>query len=112
MSAVTETSAEAGQVTLRGEGNLAVSGVLTFNTVPDVLTQSAPWIDKAGGPITMDLKEVRRADSAGLALLVEWLRRAKDKGRQLRFVNVPDQVRSLIRVNGLSEALGVDNHNE
>lgn len=112
MSAIAATNAETGHVALQGDGTLAVSGVLTFDAVPDVLKQSAAWIDKAGGPITMDLKEVRRADSAGLALLVEWLRRAKEKGRQLRFVNVPDQVRSLIRVNGLSEALGVDNHNE
>jgi phospholipid transport system transporter-binding protein len=107
VSAVLEKKAEVGRVAIQGEGMLAVSGVLTFDTIPDVLNQSAPWIDKPGGPISIDLQEAKRADSAGLALLVEWLRRAKIKGRGLRFVNVPEQVRSLIRVNGLEEALGI-----
>lgn len=107
MSALVETKTEAGRVAVQGDAVLAVSGVLTFDTVPDVLNQSAPWIDKPGGPIAIDLQEVKRADSAGLALLVEWLRRAKVKGRELRFVNVPEQVRSLTRVNGLEEALGI-----
>ncbi len=99
-----------GRATAQGDGVLAVSGALTFDTVPDVFQQSLDWVQKANGRLTIDLKEVQRADSAGLALLVEWLRRARAKGAEVAFINVPEQVRSLIRVNGLNQALGVDNH--
>lgn len=108
MSAV--AAIEVGHATPQGDGTLVVDGVLTFDTVPNVLQQSASWIQKPGGAITVDLHGVVRADSAGLALLVEWLRLARIKNRELKFTNVPEQVRSLIRVNGLDRALGFDNN--
>ena len=95
------------KATVAGDGRLAVRGELSFDTVPDVYAQSAAWVRNAQGPITVDLKEVERADSAGVALLVEWLRLASGRGGKLSFANVPEQVRSLIRVNGLTSALGV-----
>jgi phospholipid transport system transporter-binding protein len=94
-------------VALADNGTLAVSGALTFSTVPDVWQQSAEWLRRSDGPSTIDLNDLRRTDSAGLALLVEWLRLATAAGRSLRFVNIPEQVRSLIRVNGLGKALNV-----
>ena len=99
---------EHADVTLREDGTVAVGGALTFDTVPRVFEQSPAWLERSGGSITIDLCDVSRADSAGLALLVEWLRRAKAKGRSLTFVNAPEQVRSLIRVNGLERALGME----
>lgn len=96
------------QATAQGDGVLAVRGVLSFDTVPDVYAQSAAWVRKSEGTVTVDLKDVERADSAGLGLLVEWLHLARSKGRELKFVNVPEQVRSMIRVNGLNRALNID----
>jgi phospholipid transport system transporter-binding protein len=49
----------------------------------------------------LDLGGVGRADSAGLALLVEWSRQARRGRTALRFVNVPAQIRSLARVSHL-----------
>lgn len=96
------------QASAQGDGVLAVQGVLNFDTVPAVLAQSAAWMQQAHNTVTIDLKGVERADSAGLALLVEWLHLAHNKGQELKFVNVPEQVRSLIRVNGLGRALRFD----
>jgi phospholipid transport system transporter-binding protein len=82
----------------------AVSGALTFDTVPALYQSSAAWF--AGeGELTLDLAGVSRCDSAGLALLIEWLRRARHADRPLRFANLPAQVQTLIRVNGLQDAL-------
>jgi phospholipid transport system transporter-binding protein len=53
---------------------------------------------------------VSRADSAGLALLVEWQRLARRAGRELRFTDIPEQVQSLIHVSGLSQAFGLNDH--
>lgn len=99
-----------GRAVPQGDGVLRVSGALTFETVPDIFDGSLAWLQKANGAVTIDLDGIERADSAGLALLVEWLRRARATGRDVKFVNVPAQMRQLIRVNGLNRALGIDNH--
>lgn len=81
-----------------------VAGALTFETVPGLYQNSARWFEGAGDLI-LDLAQVERADSAGLALLIEWLRRAQAANRTLRFANIPAQVQTLIRINGLQDAL-------
>lgn len=81
-----------------------VTGALTFETVPDLYRSSAGWFEGAG-ELILDLAQVERADSAGLALLIEWLRRAQAANRTLRFANTPAQVQTLIRINGLQDAL-------
>ena len=81
-----------------------VSGVLTFDTVPDLFRQSAAWF-AGSGDLLIDLAGVTRADSAGLALMLEWLRRARALNRPLRFTSIPAQVQTLIRINGLEGAL-------
>lgn len=82
----------------------AVSGELTFNTVPGLYEASAAWFAGAD-ELVIDLAQVSRADSAGLALMIEWRRRAKAANRRLRFVSVPAQVQTLIRVSGLQDVL-------
>lgn len=82
----------------------AVSGMLTFDTVPGLYRTSDSWF-AGGAEIVIDLAQVARADSAGLALMIEWLRRARVAGGKLRFANIPAQVQTLIRVNGLQDAL-------
>lgn len=86
----------------------SVVGALTIETVPELFRNASSWF--AGtGDMTIDLTQVERADSAGLALLVEWLRRAQDANLKLRFTNIPEPVQTLIRINGLQDALA--NHN-
>ena len=99
--------AEAAQALPRGENVLALRGPLSFDTAPDLLATGADWVRRTGGALTIDLAEVGRIDSAGLALLVEWVNLAQ--GRTVRFANVPAQARELFRVYGLSAALELDN---
>jgi len=58
--------------------------------------------------VTVDLAGVTRSDSAGLALLVEWLRESELAGNTIRFVNVPAQLLSIARVCGLEEILSLN----
>jgi len=81
-----------------------VSGPLTFDSVPELYRTSEAWFTAAGG-LTLDLAGVTRADSAGLALMIEWLRRAQVAQCALSFVNIPDQVLTLVRVNGLQDVI-------
>jgi phospholipid transport system transporter-binding protein len=81
-----------------------VAGELTFETVPALYQDSLGWF--AGtGELVIDLAQVTRADSAGLALLIEWLRVADKAGCRARLANIPQQVQTLIRINGLHGAL-------
>lgn len=81
-----------------------VNGALTLETVPLLYRNSAGWF--AGtSELVLDLAQVERADSAGLALLIEWLRRAEAQKCSLRFTNIPAPVQTLIRINGLQDAL-------
>lgn len=81
----------------------AVSGALTFETVPNLYKESTVWFE-GKGDLTLDLAQVTNTDSAGLALLIEWLRRARDAKCSLRLTNVPAQVQSLMRINNLQDA--------
>lgn len=91
----------------RQDGTVAVTGALTFQTVPDFFTRSGGWFRETNGPLIFNLAGVTLADSAGVALLLEWSRMARATSREIRFINTPAQVRTQLEVNGLTRALGV-----
>ncbi|GAB4507599.1 MAG: hypothetical protein Tsb0026_03710 [Sulfuricaulis sp.] len=86
----------------RGEGVFAMSGQLTFQTVPQFHGHVSTLLQNGARPITIDMQGVTQADSAGLALMIEWLQLTRAAKRELFFTNIPEQMRDLIRVNGLA----------
>ena len=89
----------------QGGGRFRVSGHLTFATAGALLRDSAVLWQGGESSLTVDLDGVERADSAGLALLVEWMRTARDAGTAIRFQNIPDQLWAIARVGGLDDIL-------
>ncbi|HAJ91291.1 MAG TPA: anti-anti-sigma factor [Gammaproteobacteria bacterium] len=95
------------QLVENGDGSWLLQGELDFASVPSVLKHAG--VNMLGKEqITVDLKGVTRADSAGLALLVEWLRESESAGNSIKFVNVPAQLLSIARVCGLEEILSLN----
>ena len=92
---------------MRPDGAAEVSGELTFATVPAYLQRNGALF-AGSGDLVIDLQGVTRADSAGVALLVEWLRLARAAGRTVRYRNLPSQVEALIRVSGLEKAFALE----
>ncbi|CAI8859262.1 MULTISPECIES: STAS domain-containing protein [Methylococcus] len=80
-------------------GRYAVRGELTFTTAPAALKETLPLFRTRNG-VAIDLRGVERADSAGIALLIEWVRLARKRGVSLRLENMPAQVENLVRVSG------------
>jgi phospholipid transport system transporter-binding protein len=76
-----------------------VSGCLEFGTVAALLPLGSAAI-REGRAGVIDLTAVTGSDSAGLALLIEWLSVARAAGRSLRYENIPSQLRQLA---GLSD---------
>jgi anti-anti-sigma factor len=53
----------------------------------------------------LDLNELERVDSAGLALLVLWSNRQKVAGGSLHLSNIPLQTRQMMDILGLNDIL-------
>jgi phospholipid transport system transporter-binding protein len=81
-----------------------VSGSLHFSTVSALLTAGVAAITD-GRAAVIDLASVTASDSAGLALLIEWLSVAKAANHPLRFENIPSQLQQLARLSEVEELL-------
>jgi phospholipid transport system transporter-binding protein len=90
-----------------GGGRFRVSGVLDAYTVVDVLEQSEERF-ATDQEITVDLAGVSEGDSAGLALLIEWLRVARGRGQRIRFLNIPAQINALARISEVEDLLAAN----
>jgi len=85
-------------------GQLIVSGDLTFATIDKHVACDHAFI-QAPGPITIDLAGLGTTDSAGLALLLEWIKRARALRVRLHFIHLPHQLLALARLTGLETTL-------
>jgi phospholipid transport system transporter-binding protein len=90
-------AAQAPLFELRGQGRAGVSGPLSFATAGALLEPGARFIG-SGEADSIDLAGVQGADSAGLALLIEWLSLAQAAGRPLHYTNIPNQLMQLARL--------------
>lgn len=98
-------SAEArARVFAAGEGVLRVEGALDFGTVRGLLSQGESLIPKSG-PVEIDLSGVDSANSAGLALLLEWLDIARSRGAELRYVAIPESLARIAELSNLGSLL-------
>jgi phospholipid transport system transporter-binding protein len=87
------------------EGDRArVVGALHFSTVSALLVAGIAAIN-GGRVAVIDLAGVTTSDSAGLALLIEWLSVAQGASRPLRFENIPSQLQQLARLSEVEELL-------
>jgi phospholipid transport system transporter-binding protein len=86
------------------DGRLSLEGELSFETVVKLLGEIRRLLNQ-GVEIQVDLQGVSRADSAGLALLVEWMRIANELGKSIQFLNIPQQMLAIARVSGLDQVL-------
>lgn len=91
-------------LTSSGEGLIAVTGPMTFATAGTLLALGMPRF--AGQPaLTVDLSDVTDVDSAGLALLIEWLRQARAEQRTVTFRGIPDKLLAIARLSGVEALL-------
>jgi phospholipid transport system transporter-binding protein len=89
-----------------GDGKFRVVGEMTFETSPDLLEAS----EKLFAPhslICVDLSDVEKADSAGLALMIEWITWANRTVREIRFDHIPDMIMNIARISEIEEMLKV-----
>lgn len=87
---------------------LRIVGELDFDSVADLWATTGSLFEIEVEPVVqIDLSGVRRSNSAGVALLVEWLRQAQSRQSELIFSNMPAQMRAIVRVVDLETVLPV-----
>jgi phospholipid transport system transporter-binding protein len=96
------------RLTEAGNGSWVLEGDLNFSSVLAVL-EPPPTALTGNREIQVDLKGVSRADSAGLALLLEWQRESERAGKAITFTHVPEQLLAISRLCGLDEILSFKN---
>ncbi len=87
-----------------GDGIFVVSGPLTFDSAPGLWRESSGLLDGAR-EVVLDLNDVTRTDSAGLALLLAWMREARRRGVDIRFRHIPEQLMAIARTCNLQDLL-------
>ncbi|HEY0681835.1 MAG TPA: STAS domain-containing protein [Steroidobacter sp.] len=86
------------------DGRFKVYGALNAETVTELLKRSEAAF-KGAVSLEIDLANVPEGDSAGLALMIEWLRLAKQRQQTIHFKNVPEQIAALARISEVADLL-------
>jgi phospholipid transport system transporter-binding protein len=90
------------------EGGYRLQAPLLFSTVPELREQGVALIGASHEQLRMDLSAVTSADSAGLALLIDWLACARSAGKRLLYVRPPDALLALARLSDVAPLLKTD----
>lgn len=104
------TESESGaKIEANPDGSFAVSGELNHQSVPALLQESNGVLFNgntgANADVAIDLAGVTRTDSAGVALLIEWMRQAKRRNHSIHFKNMPKQMHDIATVTGVDKML-------
>lgn len=88
-------------------GCYRVDGKLVFTTVGELLAVSSTQF-KNELPREIDLSGVTSSDSAGLALLIEWMGIAHRRGGAVNFTGTPAQLNALAKISDLDKVLSLN----
>jgi|AZIK01.1.fsa_nt_gi phospholipid transport system transporter-binding protein len=80
-----------------------LNGDLNSATVTALARQGTELIRNSGGKWSLDMSAVEHASSAGVALLLEWMRVADASGVALTIEHLPDHMRPILAVSDLDD---------
>jgi len=89
-------------LTEKSPGYYIVDGDLTFANI-DKGTSKAFKFLKGMEIIYIDLATVKSTDSAGLALMIEWIKICQNSRIRLIFKNIPKQLHALAKLSGFDK---------
>lgn len=85
-------------------GRLEARGAMSYDSAARALVAGLKLIPQ-GQPCTIDLSQVTEADSAGLAVLVEWLATARKRRASIHYEGIPAQILAVARISDLDDLL-------
>ena len=87
-----------------GDGRFALSGRMSFDTAGDILRESEDLFEDHT-LLKVDLTGVTHTDSAGLALLLEWITWANHTVREIRFEGMPEKIDAIAKTTEVDSLL-------
>ncbi|MET0067532.1 MAG: STAS domain-containing protein [Candidatus Thiodiazotropha sp.] len=105
---MTPDSASEAQIVRQGAFHYQVQGAMTFATARGLLQQSRSLFGQQA-EMDIDLSGVKRADSAGLALLLEWKAEALQRNASLRLRGMPESLLSVAKLCQIESLLREEN---
>ena len=91
---------------IKVEGDvLYVSGDLDFNNVMSVYRDSINAIRRSSLIVTIDFSCLHSANSAALAIIINWMKLAEKSGTSICFRNMPVDIISLAKSSGLDKLI-------
>jgi phospholipid transport system transporter-binding protein len=88
----------------RGNGQFALSGRMSFDTAGQILRESEALFEEHT-LIEVDLSGVNHTDSAGLALMLEWITWANHTVREIRFRDTPEKIDAIAKTTEVDHLL-------
>lgn len=89
------------------DGRWRVTGILDFDSVVDLRPRLGEALGR-GAEVELDLGGITRANSAALALLLQWQEDARRRGATLAIHNIPPALADLARLSNLRDILAID----
>ncbi len=94
------------QLVASANGRFAARGPLTFATARQAREEGLRCLTGAPGrELEVDCGGITAADSAGLAVVLDWLGAAKRAGCALRYTQLPEGLMALGRISEVGELL-------
>lgn len=87
-----------------GTGRFAVTGAMSFDTADRILDSSRRLFGDYSD-LEVDLSQVNDADSAGLALLLEWKAQANKHGGSINFVGIPKSLLAIAQTTEVGDLI-------
>lgn len=91
------------EVVLSKDGELSVEGSITFNNVVAVVERGIALFNH--DDLVIDLTRVAEVDSSAVSVLLEWQREAGRRHHRMHFANMPQNLRGLAQLYGVSELI-------
>ena len=96
-------------ITSDNAGVLHLTGVLDYSTGPLLREQGQALIDKSSiQALQINCAGVEKSSSVGLALLLAYMRDALRAGKTVELLQLPEDMRKIAKVCGLTEMLGIE----
>jgi phospholipid transport system transporter-binding protein len=87
-------------------GKFILTGVMNFQSIPLLDQQAGQYFPKYKS-IVIDLSGVTYVNSAGLALLLEWKRKAVLENKTIQILSIPQKLVNIARVSEIEDILSL-----
>ncbi|HEV2271641.1 MAG TPA: STAS domain-containing protein [Steroidobacteraceae bacterium] len=94
------------EIAATSPGRFAARGALSFSNAKRARSEGLQALRGASArDLEIDCGGISHSDSAGLAVLLDWMSIMKSEGRPLCFANLPPGLLAVARISGVEEML-------